>query len=132
MPISLSRAAAVAAIGTLALVVQPVMAKPAADKSNGAQVSINDHTCTGAVPSEDGLIVAEGIFTGAEHKVQKVKTGSGNMFLMCKFDVPASLVPDSRRSAKGFGCVVDDGVRTTDTQMLVSPGGRGMLLCQVN
>lgn len=127
MSICNSRVAAIAAIGAMTFAATPTLAKP----GNGADVSIDEVACTGAVPNENGTFSAASMLVGVETKVQRVSTPSGNMLIMCKFDVPASMTPDSKRSAKGFGCTNSDtGQRTTETQMLVSPGGRGTLICK--
>lgn len=125
MNICISRVAVVAAIGAMAFSTTPALA----DSENAAEVEINETSCTGAVPTEEGVISASTLLIGVESRVQLVKTSGGKSFLMCKFDVPAEMTPSSKRSAKGFGCTVD-GKRTTDSQMLVSPGGRGMLVCR--
>jgi len=130
MNICTSRSIAVTAIGAFALSTQPVLADP---QGNGAEVSIDANSCTGAVPTRDGRIIAANVFTGAERRVQRISTPSGNDFLICTFDVPDRLVPSEKRSAKGFGCKVGaNGERTTDTQMLVTPGGKGLLTCKSN
>ncbi|WP_156500479.1 hypothetical protein [Croceicoccus bisphenolivorans] len=128
MKTCLSRVAAVTAIGALALASQPVMAD--SDNDNAATV-IHKDSCLTAVPTEAGKITSA--FTATDAKVQRVELGSGQIMVICHFDVPEALVPDSKRKASGFGCRdFITNKRTEDTQLLVSPGGRGVMICRVD
>ncbi|MDR7102704.1 hypothetical protein [Croceicoccus sp. BE223] len=128
MKTNLSRVAlAMAALASLSA--QPALAE--SDNENAAIV-VQGESCTSAVPTEDGRIIGANMFVDPDGRSQRVETSSGNAFLMCHFTVPAKLKPSSKRTAEGFGCRVGkDGVRTTETQILVTPSGRGMMTCRL-
>jgi len=120
----LSSAAAVLGLAGAAL----VSATPAfAASENAAEITMNK-SCTGFVPTADGGI---GPLIGTVDGHHRVITSSGNKILSCQFDIPDELVPDTTRSATGFGCGVN-GSTTTDSRMLATPGGRAILVCKVN
>lgn len=118
--------ASVAASSLLAMAVLP--ATPAFADSDNAAAVIRDEGCTGFIPTADGLPGPLITTTKGHHRVV---TSSGVAMLSCHFDIPRSEAPPRPRTAQGFKCRVD-GVWTNKTTMLVSPGGRGLLVCKIN
>ena len=129
MKTNLSRVAIASTLAIVSLAGQPALAD---GEANNAAIVVQGEACTSAVPTEDGRITRANTFVDPDGRTQRVETSSGNAFLMCHFTVPAHLKPPAKRTAEGFGCRVgQDGVRTTETQILVSPGGRGMMVCRL-
>lgn len=118
--------ASVAASSLLALAILP--ANPAFADSDNAAAVIRDEGCTGFIPTADGG-VGPLITTVKGH--HRVVTSSGVAILSCHFDIPRSEAPPRPRTAQEFNCRVD-GVWTRKTTMLVTPGGRGLLVCKIN
>jgi hypothetical protein len=62
-----------------------------------------------------------------------VVTPSGNVVLVCHFDIPEELVPDEVVKVKGLSCGIytgNGGVFTDDTFALANQGGNAMLRCR--
>jgi hypothetical protein len=85
-----------------------------------------DGVCGGFVPNEDG---SAGDFLLGNISLSNA-TKSGNLNITCKFDVPDDLVPSKTRKASGFICGFPNGSTTTNSRMVVTPGGSGSLTCK--
>ena len=62
-----------------------------------------------------------------------VVTPSGNVILICKFDIPEDWRPAKAIKNTGFGCgiAINGGsVSTTDSMSIASPGGKLTLRCK--
>ena len=97
-----------------------------ADSANSAVVISADNSCGGFVPSPTGGFGP--FMIGSLHSVV---TSSGVTSLVCKFDIPEAIRPDTARRASGFGCGTYLG-GTTDSKMVASPGGQATLTCKIN
>lgn len=60
----------------------------------------------------------------------RVITSSGKSNLTCHFVIPAGLEPDRPVKKSGFGCMVN-GHKTTNSSVLMTPGGTATLSCKV-
>lgn len=87
-----------------------------------------DFACGGFVPTEDGGF---GPFLVSTLKTHSVVTSSENTSLICHFDIPEGLEPETATHAEGFGCGTFMG-GTTDTKMVATPGGKAVLICKIN
>ena len=85
-----------------------------------------DGICGGFVPNEDG---SSGPAIFGEISLSN-STKSGNLNITCKFDVPDELVPSRTRKAANFICGFPDGSTSTNSRMVVTPGGNGSLTCK--
>ena len=85
-----------------------------------------DGICGGFVPNEDG---SAGTPVFGEISLSN-STKSGNLNITCKFDVPDELVPSKTRKAANFICGFPNGSTTTNSRMVVTPGGNGSLTCK--
>lgn len=85
-----------------------------------------DGVCGGFVPNEDG---SSGAAILGEISLSN-STKSGNLSIVCKFDVPEELVPPKTRKASDFICGFPDGSTSYDSRMVVTPGGSGSLTCK--
>jgi hypothetical protein len=99
---------------------------PATPALAGGATITPDGACGGFVPNADG---SAGAFIIGEISLSN-STKSGNLNITCKFDVPDNLVPSKTRKASGFDCGFPDGSITTDSRMIVTPGGNGSLSCK--
>jgi hypothetical protein len=86
--------------------------------------------CGGFVPDEDGNFPGDG-FLGTNESHSVISKKGMKVTLQCHFDVPEELIPDSVRKASGFSCGTFLGL-TTDSRMLVTPGGDAVLTCRVS
>ena len=62
-----------------------------------------------------------------------VVTKSGNVILICKFDIPEDCRPAKAIKNTGFGCgIATNGgsVSTTNSMSIASPGGKATLRCE--
>lgn len=101
-----------------------VPAQLAAQSDNAALV-INQSTC-GGVLTIDGITVGVSTDDGAT----AVETSSGNAMFVCNLDVFfASADITSAISLEGFGCGFG-GNFTTDTRIVVTPGGKATAVCK--
>ena len=94
----------------------------------GAVVIEDDHCVLGDGEDASGLTV--GLYT---MDYQKEVTPSGNVKLVCKFNIPEGKEPQKSLQKRGFACKIDTGdgiVMTTDTHSVATPGGRAMLTCK--
>lgn len=99
---------------------------PATPALAGGAVITPDGVCGGFVPNADG---SSGAAIIGEISLSN-STKSGNLSIVCKFDVPDELVPSKTRKASGFPCGFPDGSTATDSRMIVTPGGSGSLTCK--
>ena len=60
-----------------------------------------------------------------------VETPSGNVVLICHFDIPEGYEPAKAIKNTGFSCCTCGGGFTTDTKCVVTPGGKAMLRCEI-
>lgn len=60
----------------------------------------------------------------------RVITSSGKSNLTCHFVIPAGLEPDRPVKKSGFECTVN-GHETTNSSLLMTPGGTATLSCKV-
>jgi len=118
--------ATLAATGLLATAILPASAAFA--ESDNAAAVVKGETCTGFITTADGKV--ESLIT-TNKGAHRVVTSSGVAILSCQFRIPRSEAPSRVRTARGFRCTVD-GEPTTDTRMLVNPGGRALLVCKIN
>lgn len=99
---------------------------PAAPAFADGAVITPDGVCGGFVPNSDGT---QGATILGEISLSNA-TKSGNLSIVCKFDVPDELVPSKTRKASDFICGFPDGSTTTISRMIVTPGGSGSLTCK--
>lgn len=128
MKTCLNRIAAAAIVGALAIPAAPALAA-----SENAAVVINNETCTGFLPTADGKAptALDQYFTESTHKAHRLNSKGGGKSTLCSFDVPDELTPSSVRKAEGFACYAFDKEQITyESQMIVTPGGRGFLICR--
>ncbi|AKM10250.1 hypothetical protein [Croceicoccus naphthovorans] len=130
MKTCLTRVAAAAAIGTLALSPQVALAD-----SDNAAVVIHDNKCTGFIPTaEGGLPIYNGRWDmtqliSAPGHVQKIANKNMQMSV-CTFDVPEEVAPGEVRQAENFACRMWTGETATESVMHVSPGGKATMICR--
>ena len=89
----------------------------------------------GATVTKEGCWVLPGCISGLaidlfSTDMIRVETPSGNVVLTCHFDIPEGYEPAKAIKNTGFGCNTCCGV-TTDTQCVVTPGGKAMLRCEI-
>jgi hypothetical protein len=113
---------------TALLTIMPTV--PAFAENNAASVS-EGFGCGGFVPDADGNFPGDGfIFTSETHSVISNPKKGSKTTLMCHFDIPEELIPDSIRKSTGFLCLTFLGT-TTDSKMLATPDGDATLTCRV-
>lgn len=109
-----------------ATIVAAGMTVPTSAQSDNAAQIVKDSGCFGFVPTEDGGF---GAFIFTPDGAHAVATKSGNVTLICQFDIPEGLEPATATHAEGFGCGTYFG-STNDTKMVASPGGKATLICK--
>lgn len=100
---------------------------PAIAQSENAATITKDFGCGGFVPTEEGD-PGTALFTD---RTVSAATSSGNVKLVCHFDIPEGLEPASATHASGFLCNTYLGL-TTDSKMVATPGGKAVLTCEIN
>ena len=118
-----------ASAASLALAVGPAASGTQALAQAEQAATINkDFGCTGFVPTSDGNI---GPFIFSDSESIAVATNGETQKLICRFDIPEGIEPDTVTHAEGFPCGTTFG-QTYDTRMVATPGGRAVLTCEVN
>ncbi len=102
-------------------------ATPAIAKPSGEATVMKDANCRLDLPLEDGRT---GPSIMSEHKV-RVQPGAGGFSLICQFKVPEEFTPAKQYSVSGLECRTAIGT-TTNSRIVVSPGGRATLVCHAN
>jgi len=91
--------------------------------SNGATVTKD----AGCALSQGASGLTCDLFT---NEMIEVDTHAGTTSFICHFDIPAGCEPAKAIKNTGFSCGTYAG-GTTDTQSVVSPGGKAVLICQI-
>lgn len=98
----------------------------AAKSENSAQI-VKDGGCFGFVPDGNGGATT-GLFN--PEGAHAVSTKSGNVTLVCHFDIPEGFEPAKAVKADGFLCGTYFGL-TNDSRVLATPGGKATLICKI-
>ena len=100
---------------------------PLAAKSDNAAEIVKDGGCFGFVPDGNGGATT-GLFN--PEGAHAVSTKSGNVTLVCQFDIPEGFEPAKAVKATGFLCGTYFGL-TNDSWVLATPGGKATLVCKI-